>query len=65
MGKFPLNSVTLHKNHTDMRYQAYIISDKGVDIKVVNADSESEAMNIIFASTPESAVLRSIRPLQA
>lgn len=48
-----------------MRYQAYIISDKGVDIKVVNADSESEAMNIIFASTPESAVLRSIRPLQA
>jgi hypothetical protein len=46
-----------------MRYQAYIIGDKGVEIKIVTAESESEAMNIVFEKMPERAILRSIRPI--
>jgi hypothetical protein len=44
------------------KYQVYTVSDKGIEIKVVFARSESEAMDIVFERMP-GAVLKSIKQI--
>jgi hypothetical protein len=45
------------------KYQVYIVSDKGIEIKVVFARSESDAMDIVFERMPEGAILKSIKQI--
>jgi hypothetical protein len=45
------------------KYQVYIVSDKGIESKIVFASSESEAMNMVFERMPEDAILKSIKQI--
>lgn len=45
------------------KYQVYIVSNKGIEIKVVFARSESEAMDMVFERMPEGAILKSIKQI--
>ena len=41
-------------------FVAYLVSDKGSERRVVYAESQSDAMNKIFMSISEDAILKSI-----
>ncbi len=45
------------------KYQACIISHKGLEFQIVWASSESEAMNFIYEKLPQDYILKSIKRL--
>lgn len=42
------------------KYQAYVIGRRGIELKIVWAHSESEAMDQVFEKMPEDSILKSI-----